>query len=207
MHTNIVFDFGAVLFTWQPHELVQAHFPAEAATHGAARKLAADIFHHDDWQSFDGGGLELPTVVERTALRLNLPQAALQGLMSRIPEHLAPLPQTVALLERLRRRRERDGGVRLFFLSNMPAPFARELERRHAFIGWFDGGAFSGDVQLIKPQPGMFQLLQARYRLDPARTVFIDDLAANVHAAREHGWQGILFESAARLEPHLTAHF
>ncbi len=206
MPTNIVFDFGAVLFTWQPHMLVQSHFPVEADTPAAARQLAKDIFHHDDWKAFDGGMLELPTVIERTARRLNLPHQTLQGLMSRIHEHLLPIPETVALLARLNERRERQGDVRLYFLSNMPRPYARALEQRHGFLKWFDGGVFSGDAQLIKPQPEIFQLLQTRYALDPTQTVFIDDLLANVQAARAHGWRGIHFESAAQLDAHLTTH-
>ena len=203
MPTNIVFDFGAVLFTWQPHVLVQAHFPVRAATPDAARQLAADIFHHDDWQSFDGGMLDLPAVTERTARRLALPHETLRTLMLRIPEHLMPIPEPVALLARLNERRERQADIRLYFLSNMPAPFARELERRHVFLEWFDGGVYSGDARLIKPQPEIFQLLQSRYALDPAQTVFIDDLLVNVQAARAHGWRGIHFESAALLDTHL----
>ena len=203
MPTNIVFDFGAVLFTWQPQLLVQTHFPAQAATPDAARQLAADIFHHHDWQSFDGGTLELPAVSERTARRLGLPHQTLHALMARIPEHLQPIPETVALLSRLNQRREQHGDVRLYFLSNMPAPFARALEQRHAFLKCFDGGVFSGDARLIKPQAEIFQLLQSRYALDPAQTVFIDDLLANVEAARRHGWRGIHFESAALLDRQL----
>jgi len=123
--------------------------------------------------------------------------------MSRIPEHLLPIPETVALLSRLNQRRERQGDVRLYFLSNMPAPFARALEQRHVFLQWFDGGVFSGDARLIKPQPEIFRLLQSRYALDPAQTVFIDDLLANVQAARAHGWRSIHFESAAQLDSQL----
>jgi putative hydrolase of the HAD superfamily len=203
MSTNIVFDFGAVLFTWQPHLLVQAHFPSAAATPDAARQLAADIFHHDDWQAFDGGTLDLPVVSERTARRLGLPHETVYGLMSRIPEHLLPIPETVALLARLNERRDRQGDIRLYFLSNMPVPFARALEQRHGFLKCFDGGLFSGDARLIKPQPEIFQLLQSRYALDPTQTVFIDDLLANVQAARAHGWRGIHFESATLLDTHL----
>ena len=58
----------------------------------------------------------------------------------------------------------------------MPAPYARTLERLHDFLGDFDGGIFSGDVLLIKPEPAIYQLLQTRYALEPAKTVFIDDL-------------------------------
>ncbi len=206
MPTNIVFDFGAVLFTWRPDLLVRACFPAEAATPASARQLANAIFHHQDWQAFDRGTAELPSVIDRTARRLGLPRQAVHGLMASIAEHLAPIPETVDLLARLVRRRERQSDIRLYFLSNMPEPYARVLEQRHHFLAWFDGGVFSGDVKLIKPQPAIYQLLQTRYALDPGTTVFIDDLMTNIEAAREHGWRGIHFESAAQLEPHLDAH-
>ena len=204
MASNIVFDFGAVLFTWRPDLLVQEVFPSEAATPAAARKLASAIFHHADWLAFDGGMLELATVVERTAQRLQLAQASLSGLVHGIPEHLVPIPETLALLERLVKRREQQGDVHLYFLSNMPAPYARVLEQRHPFLAWFEGGVFSGDAKLVKPEPEIFQLLQTRYGLDPAKTLFIDDLPANVEAARTSGWQAIHFGSAAQVEADLA---
>lgn len=202
MTTNIVFDFGAVVFGWRPDLLVAEHFPDMATTPQQAQALARDMFRHDDWHLFDQGKLALPIVVERTARRLVLPQAALAAFMSGIGERLSPIPDTVDWLARLRERRERSGDVRLYFLSNMPAPFARVLERRHGFLQWFDGGVFSGDVQLIKPDPAIYALLESRYALAPARTVFIDDLAANVAAAQARGWRAIVFESARQAATH-----
>lgn len=201
---NVVFDFGAVLFTWRPDLLVQKLFPLQAATAPAARHLADAIFHHQDWQAFDAGTAELPCVVQRTARRLGLTQETLHRLMSGIPEQLAPIPETVALLARMVQRREQHNDLRLYYLSNMPAPYARVLEQRHPFLAWFDGGIFSGDVKLVKPQPEIFRLLESRYLLDPGKTVFIDDLMANVEAARACGWRSICFESAAQVEPCLT---
>jgi putative hydrolase of the HAD superfamily len=201
---NIVFDFGAVLFGWRPDLLVAEQFPQVAPTPQHAQALARNIFHHDDWQSFDQGMLALPVVIERTARRLALPQEALTTFMSGIGERLSPIPDTVEWLARLRERRERTGDVRLYFLSNMPAPFARVLERRHAFLRWFDGGVFSGDVQLIKPDPAIYGLLESRYALDPARTVFVDDLVANVAAAQARGWRAIAFESAQQAAAQLA---
>lgn len=204
MPTNVVFDFGAVLFSWRPDLMVADRFPQRADTPAAARALAQDIFHHGDWQAFDRGTMPLPRVIERTALRLALPQQDMSALMSGIGERLAPMPETVSLLTRLRERRERARDVRLYYLSNMPAPFARVLEQRHGFVRWFDGGVFSGDVQLVKPQPEIYALLESRYALVPDRTVFIDDLPANVAAARARGWHAIHFESAAQLAPQLN---
>lgn len=205
---NIVFDFGAVLFTWRPVELVAQYFPEQASTPAQAGHLAHSVFAHADWQSFDQGTLAMDVVVQRTAQRLNLNHAALAELVERIGELLTPMADSVALLERLHRQRStvKDKvATRLYFLSNMPLPYARTLEKNNAFLKWFDGGIFSSDVKRIKPDPSIYQLLQSRYQLEPARTVFIDDLLGNVQAARELGWHGIHFESAQQLQVELEA--
>jgi putative hydrolase of the HAD superfamily len=188
---NIVFDFGAVLFTWQPANLIAQHLSEHAPTAEQAKRLAGDIFHHQDWQDFDRGVVDLDPVVQRTASRLGLPAAQLAAFLSPIGERLLPIASTVALLAQLKTRREAGERLKLYYLSNMPAPFARVLEQRHDFLEWFDGGIFSGDVKLAKPDPAIFQLLQHRYTLEPQRTVFIDDLQANVAAAQALGWHGI----------------
>jgi putative hydrolase of the HAD superfamily len=196
---NIVFDFGAVLFTWQPANLIAQHLSEHAPTAEHATRLASDIFHHQDWQDFDRGVLELGPVVQRTATRLSLPPTQLAAFLSPIGERLLPIATTVALLAQLKARRDTGERLKLYYLSNMPSPFARVLEQRHDFLNWFDGGIFSGDVKLAKPDPAIFQLLQQRYTLEPQRTVFIDDLDANVQAAQALGWRGIHCEDVEAL--------
>lgn len=216
LRVNIVFDFGAVLFTWRPVELVAQYFPQQANTPAHAGHLAHEVFAHPDWHNFDRGTLAMDAVVQRTALRLGLDHAALTELVGRIGELLTPMPESVALLERLHRQRSNFTGntltgsispraspTRLYFLSNMPVPYARTLEKNNAFFKWFDGGIFSGDVKLIKPDAAIYQMLQTRHHLEPAKTVFIDDLLANVKAARALGWHGIHFESAQHLQQQL----
>lgn len=202
---NLVFDFGAVLFRWQPELLVQAHFADRATDAPAARALARTLFHHPDWQSFDRGAIAEHDLVRRTSERMGLQPAAVSALLEGIEAHLTPVQPTLALLERLCQRRGERADVRLFYLSNMPVRFARLLERRHKLASWFEGGVFSGDAHLAKPEPGIYQLLQQRYALEAAQTVFIDDLQANVDAAMALGWRGIRFESAAQLEGDLIA--
>jgi putative hydrolase of the HAD superfamily len=188
---NIVFDFGAVLFTWRPADMIAQHLSEHAPTSAHAQQLAKDIFHHADWQDFDRGVLALEPVVQRTASRLKLPHAQLEAFLSPIGERLQPINSTVALLAKLKARREAGEPLRLYYLSNMPAPFARTLEQRHEFLSWFNGGIFSGDVQLAKPDPAIYQLLAERHGLESARTVFIDDLDINIQAAQALGWRGI----------------
>lgn len=199
----MVFDFGAVLFTWQPGALIKTHFPEHAASPEKTAQLAQAVFGHTDWHNFDRGVLSEEAVSQRTAARLGLHEPALLALVEGIAEHLHPMQESLALLEELRALRQQKPALRLYFLSNMPTPYARVLEKKHAFLDWFDGGIFSGDVHHIKPEAEIYELLEARYALEPAHTLFIDDLASNVACAEARGWRGIRFESAAQLRAEL----
>lgn len=203
---NFVFDFGAVLFTWKPADLLAQTFPERAGTPDAATALAHAMFAHADWNGFDQGVLEMDALIERTSRRLELDAAVLRELVAHIGERLQPIPETVAFLEQLHGLRTQHPALRLYYLSNMPWPYARALERRHAFLQWFDGGIFSSDVLHIKPDPAIYQLLQSRYALEPTHTLFIDDLLANVLAAQGQGWQAVQFEAASQLQSHITHH-
>jgi putative hydrolase of the HAD superfamily len=202
---NIVFDFGAVLFNWKPAQLLANHFPRRATDAQTAGALAHAVFGHADWHSFDRGTLTMDEVVKRTALRLALNAKDLAEMVGSIADHLAPIDATRNVLEQLCRLRSQGSALRIYYLSNMPVPYARQLEQRHDFVQWFDGGVFSGDVRITKPDAAIYQLLQARYALEPAHTVFIDDLKANVLAAQALGWQGLHFESPQQLQAQLAA--
>ncbi len=203
---NIVFDLGAVLFEWSPADRVARHFPGLAATARQAQALACAIFQHPDWQAFDQGSASLEQVVEATAVRLALARDQVHELLAPIGEELRPIATNVAVVHALAERRARRGDVRLYFLSNMPQPYARALERRHAFFGLFDGGVFSGDVQLGKPDAAIYELLAARHALQPDQTVFIDDLPANVQAACALGWAGLHLAQPEHLPALVSAH-
>ena len=202
---NVVFDFGAVLFTWKPGNLLLQIFPQQISTLEQARHLAHQVFGHTDWHDFDRGVLSTEAVIERTAQRLDLPLPLMHQLVHGIGDRLTPMHDSVAVLAQLHRRRCAGEGISgLYYLSNMPLLYARHLEQHHDLLQWFDGGIFSADVKHIKPDPAIYQLLQDRFALEPAKTLFIDDLKANVAVARTLGWQAIHFESAAQLHAELA---
>jgi putative hydrolase of the HAD superfamily len=204
---NVVFDFGAVLFAWQPHLLVQAYFPDHAATDEHAATLASSIFGHPDWLAFDAGTASMHATIERIQQRTGLPVCQLRNLVGDIGERLAPMPHAINVLRSLRERRDRHDGngqdIKLFYLSNMPEPYARTLELKHDFIQWFDDGIFSADVKLAKPDAAIYALCTQRFGLQGTDTVFIDDSLHNIQAARTHGWRGVHLPVPEALERDL----
>jgi putative hydrolase of the HAD superfamily len=198
----IVFDLGAVVVRWRPAVLLSSVLPHRAPTPEAAEPLVREFFqdYQGDWGEFDRGTVSVPELVQRMSERLGLAPGEVQRVVDAVPDELQPLPDTVDLIERLR-----AGGHRLYFLSNMPAPYADHLERALPFARWFDGGVFSSRVQRIKPDPAIFRLLAEAQDLSPAQTLFIDDSLRNVEAARALGWHAHHFVGAPALAAELRA--
>ncbi|WP_076998326.1 HAD family phosphatase [Variovorax sp. KK3] len=203
---NVVFDLGAVLLNWEPVSLVHAAVAPRTMTAQAAHALAREMFGHEDWLGFDRGTHGMDDAIGRMALRLSLPEPQLQKTLATLGERLEPIQVTLELLDQLRARREEGEALRLYYLSNMSVPFARALVERHAFFRWFDGGIFSGDVRILKPDRGIYEMLSARYALRPEETVFIDDSAANVEAAQALGWAAIHCTAPSALPAQLAAY-
>jgi len=198
----VVFDFGGVVFNWQPIDLILTLWPHQATTRDAAQALVSDIFQSfvpgSDWAEFDRGSVRQDELVRRLARRTGLAESDLHQLVEAVPAHLVPLAATVDWIERLA-----FAGTRLHFLSNMPQPFADYLLQEHAFLKHFRSGVFSWEVGQIKPDPAIFATASQKFGLHPSRCVFIDDHAGNVAAARQLGWRAVQFVEAAQCEQEL----
>ncbi|SIR19132.1 HAD family phosphatase [Pseudacidovorax sp. RU35E] len=201
---NVVFDLGGVLIDWRPADLLKEHFPQRAVDDASAHALSRAFFHHQDWLDFDGGLREAEDVAARTAQRLQLPAAAVRDFIVPLGEYLQPLPVTVDTLAGLAELRDEGAPLKLCYLSNMPLPYARALERRlPGLFARFDGGVFSGDVKRIKPNTEIYELLAWRQGLVPGDTLFIDDSVPNVESAMALGWQALHCTSPAALAARL----
>lgn len=198
---RIVFDLGAVVLQWRPAEMLARELPGRVVDAASAAHWQAQVFqgYGGDWGDYDRGTVSVPDLVARIATRTGLAPAEVQAVVDAVPHELRPIPQTVALIERLR-----AAGHRLHYLSNMPAPCADVLERREAALfAHFDSGVFSGRVQHVKPEPAIYALAAERFGADAAELVFLDDHEPNVVAARAAGWHGVHFRDAARAEAEL----
>lgn len=192
---NVVFDFGGVLVTWRPQEIIDS-FYAEPQLRDALRTHA---FQHDDWLDMDRGTLDEATVASRCAARMARPETELRALFDHVRAALQPIEPTVALLRELRER-----GFKLYGLSNMSATIFAYLAERHDFFKLFDGIVVSAAVKLLKPEAAIYEHLRDRFELDFAESVFIDDLARNVESARRVGLPAIQFTSTDQVRRELA---
>jgi putative hydrolase of the HAD superfamily len=193
---NVVFDFGNVIFRWDPKRVVARVF-ADAAE---CEKVLAHFIGHDDWQELDRGTLHPADAVNRAAVRTGLPAEKIGRLLDSVPPSLAPIAGSPELLYRVK-----AAGHPLYYLSNMHFASIEHLERAHDFWEVFEGGVVSCRVRTIKPESAIYEHLLAQHRLDPTDSVFIDDLPVNLAAAAKFGMRTIRFIDPAQCERELKA--
>lgn len=191
---NVIFDLGGVVFDWNPDAILAGCY----ADPGLRATLKAAVFQHEDWLLMDRGVLTEADAIARFESRTGRSTQELAKLLDAVRDSLKPKSDTVALIERLSQR-----GVPLYCLSNMPAATFAHLKQRHDFWPAFRGIVISGEIQLMKPEPQIFEYLLRRYDIDPADTVFVDDHEPNVDAARALGMQALRFYHAQQCEQEL----
>lgn len=194
---TILFDLGAVLVDWNPRYLYRPLFKGNEA---AMEHFLAEIVPPEWNRSIDAGKTFDKAVAER--IRLHPAHADLIRLWRDGWEQMLhdEIPESVAILAELR-----DRGFRLNALTNWSAETFPIARRRFEFLQWFEDIVVSGEVGLAKPDPAIFELTIRRCRLQPGRTVFIDDAVHNVEAARGAGLHALHFQDPSRLRADLRA--
>jgi 2-haloacid dehalogenase len=196
-HDTVLFDLGAVLVDWNPRYLYREHFGENEA---AMEHFLAEVCAPDWIRAMDAGLPVQQAIAERS--RAFPAYAGLIGLWGSHWETMLrdAIHETVDILSELRSRK-----TRLFALTNWSAENFPIAFRRFDFFRWFEDIVVSGEVGLIKPDPRIYRLAIDRCRLNPPKTVFIDDNADNVAAGNDAGLHSIRFTDAGRLRADLQA--
>jgi 2-haloacid dehalogenase len=192
----VVFDLGGVLIDWDPRHLYRKLFSGEEP---AMERFLSTVCTHE-WNRAQDAGRSFADGAH--LLKQQHPDKAelIDAYGDRFDEMIAgPIAGTVEILAELR-----DRGTPLYGLTNWSAetyPYALE---RFEFLGWFRGILVSGEVGAIKPDPLIYELMLARFAIDPQCAVYIDDSAANAEAASRFGIWGIQFTTADALRKELV---
>lgn len=177
---TIVFDVGNVLLSFDPAKVCRL-LPEDR------RETLAELLFGPRlmWAPFDAGRESNEALAQRVEEACGLPGVKEQVLFlfSHFPETMEPLP-LAGLLGELR-----GMGKRLFALTNYCEPSFTITCRRFPFLEKeLDGAVVSAREKLVKPDPAFFRVLMDRYGVIPEKSLFIDDVKANVDAAAALGF-------------------
>jgi 2-haloacid dehalogenase len=182
----ILFDLGNVLIRWDPRNHYRDRFRTEEEMERFLRDVCPLSWNHE----MDLGKPFAIAIAERQAL---YPEwASLIGewrsgwermLGGQIDEMVSVLPQL------------HEQGYGLYALTNWSGETFPIARSRFPWLATFGDIVVSGEEGVGKPDAAAFQLALDRNRLDPVRTVFVDDNATNVRAAEALGFPAVLFAS------------
>lgn len=88
-------------------------------------------------------------------------------------------------------------------LSNMSAGVMDKFFTQDELDYNFDNVVISGDVEMVKPEPGIYKLAAKTMQLDPTDSVLIDDSPINCEGARRAGMQAVLYNSTEQVKRDL----
>lgn len=182
---TVVFDIGNVLtdFAWD------GFLKAKGYDDEMIKRIARATVESDDWVEYDKGNLTNDEIVERFVE--NDPEIGddLKKAFQNIDGIILKREKTIPWIRALK-----AAGYKVLYLSNFSKQALEGCPDAMAFLEETDGGILSYRDHVVKPDPAIYHLLEERYDLTPAKTVFIDDTPVNIEAARNLGWKGIIYK-------------
>ena len=177
---NVVFDIGQVFL-----RLNHQPFLGFLAAKGVDVPHLDELLTRIAFEDHETGRLHGAGLMERF-VKLATEPVAHADMHAKWVDMFELQPRMVDLAHRLSER------YRVYLLSNIGdlhwAHISREYRLHH--IG--HGAVLSYLAGVMKPHEGIYVEAERRFALEPARTVFIDDRAENIVAAKARGWHGIV---------------
>lgn len=195
MIKNILFDIGNVLVNFKPLDYLN-----EMINDPILRdKLYKLIFCGMEWQKLDEG-----TITEEEAFSIFCSQCpedaeTIEKVKNSWYSILTPIDGTVEILHELKKI-----GYKTYLLSNYHLKSFDWIYKQYDFFKLFDGFVVSSHVNLLKPDPKIYEKLIEQYSIKPSETVFIDDIKINLEAAEKLGFITVQFENSKKLKEQLN---
>lgn len=193
----VIFDIGGVLIRThdqRPRRRLEAQY---GLPEGGAEQL---VFNSEMGLATQRGLYTEEENWRRVQQELNLSDAALADFRrafwagDRLDE---------ALVDYIRQLRPR---YRTGIISNAMPGLVTLLTGKYPIADAFDVIVGSGDEQVIKPDPAIYQLALARLGCAPAEAIFVDDFLRNVEGARAVGLHAVHYTAGMDLPAALAAY-
>lgn len=177
---NIIFDFGGVLMDWNPRYFFKDYFNDDEKMEFFLKNVAVD-----EWNAEQDRGRTLKEGTEILIEKYPDWEKEVRAYYDNWTTMLrSDIPKNVEVLRKLA-----DTDYELFGLTNWSHETFPYALANYDFFELFKGKiVVSGEEKLIKPDPKIWELLLDRYSIKAEESVFIDDNAKNIEAAKTLGF-------------------
>ena len=196
MINTVIFDVGNVLVDFDWAGFIHRLFPGRDEL---IAELDEAVWGNGRWDRLDAG---------------DDPEEVFADIIAHSPEHEHELRKVFANAGDTLRKRPatpiwlkdiKSRGYRVLYLSNYSHYMMRQNPEVLDFLPLMDGGIFSCNVKLIKPDRKIYECITEKYNLIPSECVFIDDIERNVKAAKDFGFNAIRFLNLEQAQKDLNA--
>lgn len=160
-----------------------------------AQDLYTLFFTSGLWNTYDQGLYDGASLKEKAIHMAPLYQEEIDRMIPTWASFVRPFENSIELMKQLKQE-----GYKIYILSNIPEDSYRYFIEHDNIFANVDGGIYSYQDHLIKPDPAIFQLLLKRYDLQANECLFIDDKEENTKAAKELGFYTITLEDPKMIE-------
>jgi len=194
---TVVFDLGAVLIKWDPRNLYRKIFQDESEMEAFLRDVC-----NFDWNEQQDAGRSIAEANRVLIEQFPTQKENIEIFYGRWTEMLdGAIDGTVEILKEIK-----DAGkYQLLVLSNWSAETYPFAQKQFDFLNWFDGKIISGQYGIKKPDPKIYHMLEEKFGIDFATSIFIDDSQRNVDAGNALGLHSILFKNPEQLRRDLES--
>ncbi len=189
----VIFDIGNVLFEWNPER-----FYDSVMTRAERERMFAEVDLLGMNEAIDKGALFRETVYDWAAAH-----PAWSDKIRLWHDNWIDMASPVIAHSVVLQRALRAKGVPVFALTNFGVHSFAYAQSQYDFLMEFDRHYVSGHMQVIKPDPAIYRMVEQDCGIAPGRLLFTDDRADNIAVAQDRGWQTHRFDGphgwAARL--------
>ena len=195
---NVIFDLGGVLIDWNPEYVYLDVFNGDREK----MKWFFDEICTMDWNENQDAGYPLEKATEERIKLFPEYEEWIRIYYGRWEEMLGnQIDGTVAILKQL----IDNPNYKVVALTNWSAETFPVALERFDFLHWFEGIVVSGTEKMRKPFNEIYELTLNRFNIEASQSLFIDDNARNIEAAKKIGINTIRFNNPTQLKSELKS--
>lgn len=191
---TVIFDIGNVLIRFRSLDFVRDRYGEEMGL-----RIANAMYGDGRWSELDRGVKSDEEILQSFMdADPSIPPEYIRWCFDHMAMAVLRCGYSIPWLRDVRKL-----GFRIMYLSNYSKHVMHARPEVLDFLPLMDGGIFSCDVKLIKPDIDIFRLFTDRFMLDPKECLFIDDRADNCEGAGMAGMNYYCFESYEKDRPEI----